>query len=309
MRRGVGRLAWCGTLAALGGLWLTQTGCTARIPRSLDGDLTRRVAPVPACVLRLPPQGKTSSASRSLREEQYWKLVFPSFDERRQELPENARDCAGRGVYDSPTLSGSRALRGWPFRIKEGDVVLGAGGSRLRLVWLRTQAFPDGTAGGALALVRTLPDHAEAYGVGVYRGPAERSKLRIERMGSEVIPTVQAEGCTEGEGSSRPCETLLHVFLPRQGQLKLAAQVPLERVGVARNAEPGMGGAITYRLSSSPKFEANRIRVQEQVVAEDSMGRMLRRAELERVFTLVEGELLESEPSLWGRVFESGEGG
>lgn len=277
--------------------------CSDTIPRSLDGDLTRSVAPVPACVMRLPPQGKSSSVNRSLKEEQFWKLVFPAFDERRQELPENSKDCAGNAVYSAEALQGGRALRGWPFRIKEGDVVFGAGGSRLRLVWLRTQAFPDGTAGGALALVRTLPDHAEAYGVGVYRGPPENSKLRIERMGSEVIPTVQAEGCLEPK-SQTPCETTLSIFLPRKGELKLAAKVPLDRVGIARNAEPGMGGPIIYRLTSSPTFEEGRIRVLEQVAAEDSMGRQLRRAELERVYTLTDSELVESEPSLWARVFE-----
>ncbi|MCB9589700.1 MAG: hypothetical protein H6718_30075 [Polyangiaceae bacterium] len=287
-------------LGSLGGV----AACTDTIPKSLDGDLTRSVAPVPACVMRLPPKGKSSSFSRSLREEQYWKLVFPAFNERRQELPKDSKDCAGHDVYSSEVMQGGRPLRGWPFRIKEGDVVFGAGGSRLRLVWLRTHAFPDGTAGGALALVRTLDNQAEAYGVGAYRGPPEQSKLRIERMGSEVIPTVQAEGCLQPK-SQTPCETTLRIFLPRQGELKAAAELPLERVGIARNAEPGMGGPIVYRLTSSPEFKEGQINIIEQVSAEDSLGRQLRKAELQRVLWLKEGQLVESEPSLWTRVFET----
>lgn len=278
-------------------------GCADTLPRSLDGDLTRRVAPIPACVMRLPVSGKTGSPVAQLREEQFWKLVFPAFDEAKQQLPEGALDCAGRGVYDSPALTGGRPLRGWPFQVKEGDIVFGAGGSRLRLVWLRTHAFPDGSAGGALSLVRTVDGKAEVYGVGAYRGPAEQSKLRIERMGPEVVPTVQAEGCLNPEEQT-PCETTLLVYLPRKGQLHPVAEVVLSRVGIARDAEPGVEGTIVYRLTSSPKFEPGRLSVLEQVVVEDGMGRALRKAELERVYTLTDGKLVESEPSLWARFFD-----
>ena len=118
--------------------------------------------------------------------------------------------------------------------------VQGAGLNKLRLLWFRTHEHGDGTMAGPLALVRSFEEDAEVYAVGSYRGNATRAKLRIERLGSDLLPTVQDDGCLGVVDI--PCETTLQVYLPSRGALHPAVTVVLERVAFAQETEPGVQG-------------------------------------------------------------------
>jgi hypothetical protein len=154
---------------------------------------------------------------------------------------------------------------------------------------------------GPLVQARVLENYVEVYSVGAFRGPPDRSKLRLERMGPEILPSVQTDGCL-GHKVKTPCTTELQLFLPVRGRLAPAARIALERVTYTRATEPGTVGTIEYRMVSTPTFEPGQIRVIEQVNALDEQGRDLRKAELERVFRATSRGFQASESSLWERI-------
>ena len=279
-----------------------QSGCSDALPRSQTGDLSRRLAPPPACILRLPARSSKAAATRSIREDGWWRVVFPSFDPTKWELPANSLTCQGTDVFaDAAFRGGTVRDGGWPLKVREGDIVFGAGVNKMRLLWLRTHKHPDGTVSGPLVQARVLESHVEVYSVGAFRGPPDRSKLKLERMGPEILPSVQTDGCL-GHKEKSPCTTELQLFLPVRGRLTPAARIALERVAYARASEPGTVGMIEYRLVSTPTFEPGQIRIIEQVAALDEQGRDLRKAELERVFRATSRGFEASEGSLWERI-------
>lgn len=303
MRRLFTPLAFASTAALLAG----AVGCGEAPPRPNLEDATRRVAPIPACIMYLPPTKNSKQGFvRQLREDQYWKLVFPAFDDKDMQLSNGATDCTGRAILSDWRFKGGQALRGsWPEKVEEGDIVFGAGGDRLKVVWLRSHKYPDGTFGGALAMVRTQENFAEAYAVGVLKGDPTRMRLQIERMGPEAIVTSTEEGCTNAPVTTG-CETHVQVFLPRKGRLVALADIPLERRAFAVGSEPGVKGRIEYRLTTAPEFKPGMIKIFEQVMVHDDRGRELRKAELQRTYTFTEeGDLRASEPPLWPRIFNT----
>lgn len=296
------RIGWAAAAAVL--LLGTSSGCTDQIPRSLSGDLSRSVAPVPACVMHLPARSSKSAGTPSLKEHELWELVFPGYDAERRQLPEGAKDCAGRNLFGHSVFEGGKPHRGWPLPTEEGDIVFGAGGSKLRVLWMRTHTFPDGTMAGPLAMVRVLDDKAEVYAMGALRGPANAVKLRLPRMGSLVVVAAKTDGCKEELKPLTPCRSEMHVFLPHKGELVKAATFATRRVGFAQKAEPGIFGTVRYELTGVPEFHEDHVRVLEEVMAYDAEGRELRAAELDRSYRLKNAELVESEPSLWYRLFD-----
>jgi hypothetical protein len=279
------------------------SGCAEAPPRLKTEDKARRVAPIPACIMYLPPRKSPNAFIRQLREDQYWKLVFPSFDDQKMELANHAPDCTGYDVLGDWQLKDADPLRGTPLRVQEGDVVFGAGGDRLKVVWLRSHKYADGDYGGAISLVRTMDNFVESYGVGVLRGRPERMRLQLERMGPEVIITATDEGCI-GSDPQMPCESRLQVFLPRHGRLMNIADIPLERRAFGTSTELGMKGKIEYRMTTAPEFKPGLIKMFEQVLVRDDRGRELRKAELFRIFTLQDdGQMISNESSLWPRIY------
>jgi hypothetical protein len=277
-------------------------GCSDTLPRSQTGDLSRRMAPPPSCILRLPARSAKASASRSIPEQDWWKVVFPGFDPHRAALPANSQTCQGHDIFAQPVFrDGSVRGGAWPLKVQEGDIVFGAGVNKMRLLWMRTHKNPDGTESGPLVLARVLEDYAEVYSVGTFRGPPEQAKLRLERMGPEILPSVQIDGCL-GHKEKTPCITELQLFLPARGELAPAAKIALERVAYGTASEPGTVGVVEYRMVSTPTFEPDAIRVIEQVAALDEQGRDLRKAELERVFRATARGFEPSESSLWERI-------
>ncbi len=266
-------------------------------------DKVRRVAPIPACIMYLPPKKDGNAFIRQLREDQYWKLVFPAFDDQKMELPKDSVDCTGRPLLSDWQLKAGDPVRGWPIKVKEGDIMYGAGGDRLKVVWLRSHRYPDGDMGGPIALARTMENFAETYGVGVLKGRSERMRLQLERMGPEVIVTATDEGCVVAPPNT-PCESRLQVFLPRHGMLMPIADIPLERRAYAQNFEPGQKGRLEYKLTSAPEFKPGQIKIFEKIQVRDEKGRELRKAELMRLFTLTDdGTMVPNEPALWPKIY------
>ncbi len=239
---------------------------------------------------------------RQLAEEDYWALVFPA--SKTGTLPQQALACSGSQPFADPALEQLSPIGGWPVKVPENGILYGGGGNRLRVAWLKTHEGKDGTAGGALALVRSLEDHAEVYGVGVYTGDAERTRLGLERMGHGLAVTATDDRCA-GQAATQSCDTVMHVFLPFEGQLVPLTEVGLQRVRFAEGTEPGVRSKVRYELVTAPTFEEGKVRLMEQVSATDESGHKLRRAEIERVLTVSNGKVTESTESLWSRVVES----
>jgi hypothetical protein len=261
-------------------------------------DEARLVAPLPACVVQAASRPGKSGVAVSLKEEGYWRLVYPSWDGSKEPA---GRACTGADVAKDPLLAGGAPLRD---KVEEGDVQLAAGGDRLRAAWLRSMKFEDGTVGGAFALVRASASGVELFAVGVYRGHPEKVRITIERLGPEVVVVATDDGCT-GRAAGAPCDATTSVFLPREGELKRVAKFAVERVAYKVDSEPGIRGRFEYRLSSAPQYIVGGIALQEQVVVKDELAREVRRAELNRSFTFGPGgdNMVASDDSLWTRIF------
>jgi len=284
---------------------LTASACASTEERPRTEDDARQLAPLPACLVQLDGAGgpgrsaRTEGVIRSLREEQIWNLVYPGFDAKRGTLPADARACNGRKPLEDPLLSGGASAR-----IDEGAIALGAGSDRLKVAWLRSLTYPDGTMGGALAMIRTFEGTAEVYAVGSYRGRA-KTLFTIERIGPEVVAVAQDDGCAARKANAA-CETMVNVFRPRFGVLDRVATIAQERITYATDAEPGVRGQTEYRLSSAIQYVDGGIRVLEQVLVRDELGREVRKAELERAYTFApDGMMVVDEDSLWSRVVAS----
>jgi hypothetical protein len=94
-------------------------------------------------------------ATTGLREEQIWPLVYPGFSGKGT-LAQDARACNGRAPLTAEGLGG-----GTPATIDEGAIALGGGGDRLKVGWIRSLTYGDGTVGGTLALLRSASGVAE----------------------------------------------------------------------------------------------------------------------------------------------------
>ncbi len=303
---GVLRL-FVGSIGRTIGLSALAVGCGTPT-QSVSADAPRSSAPLPACLLRLPQRGEAQRGSlRQLSEPVIWKAVFPSYDEN-QGLESNALACTGRAVFSDPQLSGGHPRRPWPITAQTGDILYGSGPKRSKVVWFRTHAWDDGTAGGALALVRAEEDHAEVFGIGTYRGSFEKTRLATERMADDVVITATDDGC-QGASPDDACESWVTVYSPWAGNLVEQARIATERRRFVAGGEPGAQGPVRYRLVSTPQYEAEAIQLLEQITAIDSTGRTLRTVELQRAYQRADGAWTETQPSLWTRIVPEAAGG
>lgn len=290
-------------LAGVSGLALSALGCEANPKPLTIEDEARKLAPPPACIMRLPTRPATG-LMRNLKEDQYWKLVFPAFDEEKRTLPDNPVVCTGRTIFDTPPFKDAKRMETPPEPVVEGEILFGSGGDRLRVIWMRTHRAPDGHEVGPLAIVRTKSEFAEVYAIGAYKGRTKRPFFGIERMGYETAVTVTDEHCVEKDRKEgTPCESTLAVYLPRRGQLLHLATFATDQRDYVTSGEPGTWGKIEYRLSAGTKFNEQGVVVSEEIVAIDEGGRELRRAEVDRVFSLADDHFVVTEPPLWPRIF------
>jgi hypothetical protein len=275
-------------------------GATERPPHIEDA--ARAMAPVPACIAPLGASASRADGTfRRLSDDEYWKLVFPAYDARNHTLDADALTCTGAAVFQDPVFAGGTA-RGNPIPVQPEDIVYGSGGDRVRIVWLRTHRWPDGSEGGPLALVRANGDYAEVYAIGAYRGSPSQSTLETERIGTEVLVSATNDGCLRVPKTA-PCETEVTLMLPRLGHLDRVAVFATERRAFATGSEPGVQGQVTYELSAAPQYSDKGVSVFEEVKATDAEGRVVHRTELERVFLLQDGAMQQESDSLWGHMY------
>jgi hypothetical protein len=275
-------------------------------PPPLD-DQSRRVAPLPACIEYLPARrSETVGTMRSLREDQIFKLLFPSFDLDKHQLPVDATACTGLPVLGDPLLKGGAPLRAFPFPERDGDIQYGSGGDRIKVVWLKLLTWPDGTVGGPMALVRANERFADLFAIGALRGSADQVKLGTQRLGDDVVVTVESDNCS-GRKPDANCENHLAILLARGGMLKRAVDLSSERVVHVTSTDKGSAGTLEYRLTSVVDYKPDGVHLTEQIQANDESGRPLRKAEVERVFLLDDrtGTLSALEPPLWDRFVPS----
>ncbi|WP_394842746.1 hypothetical protein LZC95_37455 [Pendulispora brunnea] len=245
-------------------------------------------------------KNEAAGTARRLKDEQVFKLVFPGFDENQKALTKSPT-CTGQNIFDDKVLAGGTPKGGWPIRMQEGQITQGSGGDRIKVVWLRLQEWPDGTAGGPLAIIRGSEHFAELYAVVPFRGRPDKVRLGTERMGGELLVTAEEDGCT-GHQAGTPCEASLHIFLPRQGTLQRVVDVPVERIAYGSDREKGTQGKLEFHMTSASRVQPDGIHLAEQVEVKDDGGQVLRKAELDRVFKLTETGLVANEGSLWERI-------
>ncbi len=294
------RIGWV-FLVMAGALGATATtACETNRPPRIE-DEARVMAPVPACILPLPSRSHGAGQTmRNLTEDQYWQLVFPAYDATNHKLATNALPCTGFKVFDDPVFTGG-TTRGTPIDVQSGDAVFGNGGDRVRIVWLRTHRWPDGSEAGPLALVRAKEDFAEVYAVGAYRRSNGQLTLQAERLGTEVLISATDDGC-QGQAKTSSCETNVSLFLPRFGKLARLTTLVTEKRAFASGSEPGVMGQVAYQLTASPQYTPDGIKLFEQVQAMDAAGRVVHKTELERMLVLHDGTL-ETGDSLWGKLY------
>ncbi|HYO93114.1 MAG TPA: hypothetical protein VER33_01330 [Polyangiaceae bacterium] len=290
--------------APLGCALLALTaGCAGAVESSKLEDGARRAVPVAICLKPLERHGASGVVS-TLQPEDYWSLILPSFDPASGSVDRSAPDCAGRLLLDRPELLQAEGARTGSISTKPEDAVVTAAPNGFRIVWLRTHRFADGTAAGPLALVRPKEGYAEVYATGLYRGNSKSSRFVLERMGPRIVITATDEGCA-GVKPNEDCETSFAVFLMHAGRLAPAAHFPLDRIHYG--AAPGVSGTVQYRLTATPVFHKQSIRVVEQVVVRDVNQGPIRKSDLERVFKLNErGNLIPTADSLWSQVLAGG---
>jgi len=279
-------------------------GCASAVESSKLEDRARRSVPVAVCLKSLARHGGEGVVS-ALQPADYWSLVLPSFDAGSSTVDRSLPDCAGRPVFENPALAEAEGSRTGSLPAKLEDAIVTPAADGLRIVWLRTHRFADGTAAGPLALVRPRAGYAEVYATGFYRGRLKDSHFSLERMGPRLLVTVSDEGCA-GIKPNQACESSFAVFIMNAGQLVPAARFALDRIDY--RAVPGTAGTSQVRLTATPVFQDRVLRVAEQVVVRDSSQSVVRKSDLERLFQLsAGGRLTPTAESLWVQVVGNAE--
>jgi hypothetical protein len=261
-------------------------------------DGARRTIPVPICLKPLPRHG-TAGVVATLKPEDYWATVLPSYDTGAGTIDRSSPDCSGRQWFSSPELMQSEGPRTGPIKVTEADVAVESAPDGFKIVWLRTHHWADGSAGGVLSLVRAREAYAEVYAVGFHRGGAAPTRFAFERLGPEILITATDDGCS-GVKPKQGCETTMVAYLLSSGQLVPGARFALDRIQYGQ--APGIG-EVQYRLTAAPSFQEKAIRLVEQVVIRDATQTEVRKSDLERIFRLRDrGRLVPSGESLWNQV-------
>src|SRR4051794_40961331 len=110
-------------LCCSAGLLGSLASCASAVDSSKLEDSARRAIPVAICLKPLPRRGDKTIAV--MAPEDYWSLVFPSFDASGGTVDRGAPDCAGRQLLTSPDLAQAEGPRTGPLKANPADVVLG----------------------------------------------------------------------------------------------------------------------------------------------------------------------------------------
>ncbi len=279
---------------SLGGALLFGTACASAVESSRIEDRARRTVPVPICLKAL--ERRSAGVVSTLKPEDYWALVLPSFDAGAKTVDRSAPDCSGRAVFDKPELAEAEGVRSGSLSVKPETAVIAPAADGLRIVWLPTHRFANEEAAGPLALLRAREGFAEVYATGFYRGHEKNSRFALERMGTRFVVTAGNEGCAKANG--KRCESTFKVYVMRSGILVPSANFAMDRVDYRSMA--GVPGAVQYRLTVTPIFEDKVLRVVEQLIVRGENQSVLRKSDMERVYRLqADGQLTCKQQSLW----------
>jgi hypothetical protein len=168
--------------------------------------------PVPICLKPLPRHGNVGVMA-TLKPEDYWATLLPSFDASASTVDRTAADCSGRQLLGGPELLQVEGPRTGAIKIGEGDATVTPGPDGFKIVWLRTHRLAGGDAAGLLALMRAKEAYAEVYAVGTHRANAARARFTFERLGPSILVTATDDGCT-GVKAGQSCETTMTTYLP-----------------------------------------------------------------------------------------------
>jgi hypothetical protein len=277
---------------------LFETGCAAAVESSKSEDRARRTIPIPICLKSLPRHAASSVVS-TLTPEDYWALILPSYDSEAGTVDPASPDCAERPLLSDPSLAEAVGVKS-SLAVTPTELTIAKGPDGFQVVWLRSHRFADNTAGGPIALVRPKEAYAEAYAIGLYRGTPATAEFAYERLGPDILVTATENGCAN-PAPSQSCESPEIIYLAREGALKPAATFALDEIKYG--TAPAVSGQVQYRLTSTAKFKAKSVIVSEQLVLKDSGQNEIRRATLDRTFTLgPDGKLVADVDSLWGQV-------
>ncbi|HEX3597362.1 MAG TPA: hypothetical protein VHU80_19780 [Polyangiaceae bacterium] len=285
-----------GSLLALAAF--TAFGCAAAVESTKVEDRARRTVPIPICLKPLPRHASAGVVA-TLTPEDYWSLILPAYDAQEGTVDPNGSDCAGGAIFAAPELSEAEGPR-TTINVTPTELTVAKGPDGFQVVWLRSHRFANGTSAGPLALMRPREAYAEAYAIGLYRGSPDTSKLGYQRLGADILITAANERCA-GAAAGQDCDSDVQLYLARDGALKPAGTVDVERVHYG--SMPSVAGTVQYRLSATPKYKERSIVVTEQLVLRDSEQNEIRRASQDRTWTLSgDGKLVADADSLWARM-------
>jgi hypothetical protein len=278
-------------------LGFTLLGCAATIETTKIEDAARRDVPVAICVKAMERYG-VSGVVAQLNPKDYWALLFPSYGKTTQSIDPAAPDCAGRPSLFADQLSGDAQAGVNGLVVTDDQVAVSHVPGKFQIVWLKTHSFGPADVGGLIALVRPREGRAEVYAIGNHRGnPATRFEL--ERMGSQFAVTATDSNCTSAT-ADKTCESTMHVFEMRTGQLTFVAQFHTARNAYATDSK---GHSAKYRMSATPTFDAAGLRVNEQLIIDDPTETGTRKSNAQRVFKYDEQRrLVADQNSLWERM-------
>ena len=280
------------------GLASLAVACAAAVESSKIEDRARRTIPIPICLKPLPRHAGAGVVA-TLSPPDYWSLLFPTYDSGDGTLDTAASNCAGNALLTAPELSDAEGAR-TTLNVTPTNMEVAKGPDGFQVIWLRSHRFADGTAAGALALVRPREAYAEAYAIGLFRGSPEGSKFGYQRLGADILVTAANEACASAS-AGQDCESSMTLYLARDGTLKQAARFAIDRV--RKGTMSSVQDPVLYRMTAVPKYKDRSVLLSETLVVRDSGQNEIRRATLDRTWTLApDGKLVADVDSLWARV-------
>src|SRR5438552_3574719 len=129
----------CLCLAAV----VASSSCAGAVESSKLEDGARRTIPVPICLKPLPRHG-AAGVIPTLKAEDYWTTLLPSYDAGNSTVDRSSPDCSGRQLLTSPELLQAEGSRTGPIKVSDADVAVEQGPDGFKIVWLRTHRFSDG---------------------------------------------------------------------------------------------------------------------------------------------------------------------
>jgi len=273
-----------------GGLLVAAlAACQANVQSAKTEDEARLMIPVPICVKRLP-RGTTPGAVVSLRPDEYWPILLPSFDRNARTVDPNAPDCSGRLSLSNLSTQGTESVRVDP---QKATVAPGADG--MKIVWLQSHRVGEDMYEGLLALTRQRESYMEVYAVGIHRGRPDGTRFALQRMGPRYVVEGTQEDCS-GDGGERRCRAAAFVYLVGTGSLRPAASFPVEQTARSMQRD---GNQLDFRFSASTEYKDTAIELTEHLSVSAKGQGEIRVSDLERAFRLEAGQLVASGESLW----------